>query len=512
MAASAGIESRTVKIRSSVIFKHLGYRPHPQQVKVHNSKARHRVISAGRRFGKSEIGAGELDIEAVRTKYMLAELEESGKRREFWIVGPEYTDSEKEFRKHYDALKRAGAPMDKPGTYYDAHSGDMQLSMYGGKYLVLGKSAKHPERLVGEGLNGAIMAEAAKQKEVTWNKYVRPTLADFRGWSIHSSTPEGKNWFYKSYNQGKDPNFPDWESWRFGSWHNPFVYPGKTTTKALNSLRLHIQNGDAITQRLRNDLDIDPEIIDLMLELSEETFNQENAALFTEFAGRVFKDFDDDRHVVDIDFNPAWRTYAAVDYGFTNPFVWLLIQMDTWGNVYVMDEIYQSGLSIDDAARLIIERGLANIIEFYPDPASPGDTLALERHLRKRGRAGTGGDLNTRLRYIREGLKDRNPHLEHDDPERHPKLMIHRKCVNTIREFGAYRYPEKSAQQKNDPKELPMKKDDHTPEALGRFYAGHFGHPESQSTGGGARVAASSMSAGQSSGGSRRRGGASMSR
>lgn len=485
------------RLKVDEIFRRMQYNPHRVQRMVHGDSTRNRLIAAGRRLGKSEIGAGELDIEAIRTRFLLGELHETGKRREFWIVGPEYTDAEKEFRKHYDALKRVDAPFDKPGTYYDAHSGDLQISMYQGKYLVLGKSAKHPERLVGEGLNGVIMAEAAKQRERTWTKFIRPMLADFNGWSLHSSTPEGKNWFYDLYMRGQSKRDPSWKSWRFGSWHNPFVYPGHADPADLARLRRMIDDRVPITTAIKKKLKIDPEIIELMLDLSEETFNQEIAALFTEFAGRVFKQFDEEIHVKDLEFDRSMRTYAAVDYGFTNPFVWLVIQEDIWGNIYVIDELYERGLSIDDAARMVHERRLdAGVSTFYPDPASPGDTLALERHLKIKATGGTGGELNTRLRYIREALKERNTHLPDGHPERLPKLLINRKCVNTIREFNDYRYPDTSKESNRNPSDMPLKKDDHTPEALGRFYVGRYGHPES--VGGGARVAGSNMSGGRS--------------
>jgi hypothetical protein len=252
-----------------------------------------------------------------------------------------------------------------------------------------------------------------------------------------------------------------------------------------------------ITSDLRALSKVDPEIIDMMVDLSEETFNQEVAALFTEFAGRVFKRFDEELHVGDYEYDPRFRTYAAVDYGFTNPFVWLLIQEDPYtGTTYVLDEIHESGLSIDDAARLIDAKGLCpgSLLEFFPDPASPGDTLALERHLKKRANPATGGELNIRLRYIREALKDRNTHLSEDDPERHPKLLFSRRCVNTIREMQDYKYPDTSRDQKRNPRDMPVDKDNHGPEALGRYFRGRFGDPGSSQTGGGARVARTNLS------------------
>jgi hypothetical protein len=482
-------------LRIEPIFNGIGYKPHAAQRQFHASHTRNRVLACGRRFGKSQTGGGELAIEAVRTKILVPELEDSGKRREFWIVGPEYTDSEKEFRVLYNGLKKMDAPFDKPGTYYDAHSGDMQISMYGGKFLVIGKSAKHPERLVGEGLSGVVMAEAAKQKERTWTKYIRPTLADFSGWSIHSSTPEGKNWFYDLYMRGKDPNDLSWDSWRFGSWRNPYVYPKGANPKGLVALREAIDRRVPITPQLLERLKVDPEIAMLMLDLASETFNQEIAADFTEFAGRVFKDFDDEYHVQDLQFQSGWRTYACSDYGFTNPFVWLLVQESPFdGTVHVLEEIYETGLTIDDAAALIRKRDLDNVIEFFPDPARPEDTLALERHLNIRGNTDTGGLLDNRLRYIRSALKDLNTHLPEGHPERHPKLIIDRSCTNTIREMNDYRYPDTSKESNRNPKDQPMDKDNHCPEALGRFYRGRYGDPGASSSAGGTVVRRSTLS------------------
>jgi hypothetical protein len=199
--------------------------------------------------------------------------------------------------------------------------------------------------------------------------------------------------------------------------------------------------------------------------------------------------------VGDYSYNSSFRTYACSDYGFTNPFVWLLVQEDPYtGTVYVLEEIYETGLTIDDAARRIRERGLDNVREFYPDPSRPEDTLALERHLQIRGNTDTGGLLDNRLRYIREGLKDNHPELLDSDPLRHPKLLFDRKCTNTIREMSEYRYPDTSKESKRNPKDQPMDKDNHAPEALGRFYRGRYGDPGRAVAGGGARVAKSNLS------------------
>ena len=414
------------------------------------------VVCAGRRTGKSTSGGHALTPYAFEAYARQEELSPTKKRMEYWIVGPEYTDAEKEFRVLYDDIKRLGMPMDKPGTYYDPNNGNMHMSLWGGRYQVHAKSAKYPETLVGEGLHGVIMAEAAKLKQSVWNKYIRPMMSDYRGWALFNSTPEGKNWFYHLW-MNYQKELEDWWSIRMPSWSNPNLYPlGRE----------------------------DPEILALERELTPEAFKQEIGAEFTEFVGRVFKEFDEESHVKPLFYDPSFETYAAVDYGWTNPFVWLLIQVDRWKNVYVLGEHYESHLRIDEAPDVLKAKGLVppSLRIFYPDPASPSDSAVLEEKLHITASGGTGIELKERLRLIRRHL-DVDPELKYITPEmerespkrqRQPKLFVDPSCTNFIREFNDYRYPEKKVDVTNNESELPLKKDDHTPEALGRFFSGYF--------------------------------------
>lgn len=451
------------------VFEGVGYVPHAAQKPVHKSKARHRVMDAGRRLGKSEIGGHELTVEMEKTRHMLGRLKEESKRREFWIVGPEYTDAEKEFRKFWNDLEKIGASVafDKPGTYNNPESGEMVVSMWGGLFIVHAKSAKYPQTLVGEGLSGVVLAEAAKLKPSVWTKYLRPTLADFRGWSIWASTPEGRNHFYEAYQRGQDPAQTEWESWKVPSWKNPHVFPGGFD---------------------------DPEIQEMYNEMSEEKFLQEIGADFTEFVGRVFKDFDEEIHVGDYQFNPDLPLYGCCDYGWTNPFVWLAIQIDVWDNIYVLGEYRAQRRDINDIAKDLASWPLAShATQFMPDPASPGDTAVLEKALRIKPNTNTGGELKWRLELIRQNLRPQPVHLEDGHPEKLPKLVIDRTCTELIREMQDYRYPEQKSEVRPN-KEEPMDVDDHGPEALGRFMRGYFGGPSGPATKGRARVRSAKVS------------------
>mgnify|MGYP003584306478 CR=1 FL=1 len=439
------------------VFERLDYSPHKVQKLVHTAHQDHRFVTvcAGRRTGKSVLGGHRLTIEALRAAHRQSELEPHGRRAEFWIVGPEYSDAEKEFRVLYNDLTKLGAPFDRPGTYNDPIGGNMHISLYGGRFQVHAKSAKYPDTLVGEALEGVILAEAAKLKPSIWTKYIRPMLSDYRGWGMMTSTPEGKNWFYEQHKRGQsdDPGDNDWWSIRMPSWSNPYLFPMG---------------------------EFDPEIEDMRRDMAEEKFKQEIGAEFTEFVGRVFKNYDPDINLGSHPYNPRYPLVVATDYGYTNPNVVLFIQWDTFDNVWVCAEYYRSGrtpeellrdLENDDRLRPLMYAAT----EIYPDPEDPGTTNMLANKFRLKIVGSTGGSLKDRLDLIRRWLKAQPEELKDDDPLKRPKLHVDKSCTMLDKEMQDYRYPETKEEANSEAKEAPIKKDDHAPEALTRFFGGKYG-------------------------------------
>lgn len=486
--------------------------PHKAQLQMMEDPARFIVAACGRRLGKSKMVAHELLPEAKLTKDLASSLKADGKRREFWSVGPQYSDSEKPFRVFWNLCRKLEIPMDKPGSYFSPGTGAMTVSLWDGAFIYSAKSAQHPDTLVGEALSGVHMEEAAKLKEEVWTQYIMPALSDFKGWAKFTSTPEGKNWFYKLFMDCRRKE--NWSGHRIPSWYNTgykgAVYPDPTVDAHVKQMLYMMQENPEYTAheiaRMQG-LTIDSEIIIQADALTIPKFQQEIAADFTDFVGKVFKEYDEETHSRLLPYNPSWETVAAVDYGYRNPSVWLLIQIGPWGEINVIDELYQDHLAPDEFAQEVLRRGLLpdSCSEFFPDPALPGDTRTLENIFLRAGkritaRPHTGGDLQDRLNLIRLALKDRVNDTEINKPlwkshppvadKRRPRLMISTKCPHTLFEFGEYRYPEKKdEQQETSVKrfELPMKKDDHTPEALGRFLASRF-HSASEQYGGGTKI------------------------
>lgn len=436
-------------MRKDLYYAKAGYTPHPGQQQIHYTSVRFKVLSNGRRWGKTLLGGYEVAPNAP-VKCPLTGGPQIG-----WIVGPNYVDAEKEFRIVYDNLRKQGVDKDALKFQNNVDSGALHIKTSWG-FELLGKSAKHPEALVGEGLNFVLMVEAGRHKRKTWTEYIRPTLSDRRGWALFSGVPEGRSehsLLYALWQRGQDPARRTWHSWKMPSWTNTVVFPGGRQ---------------------------DPEILEAEDDLTEDEFRRQYGAEFTDKTGVVIQEYDDEVHVGDFPYRADWPLYMAVDYGFTNPFVVLWIQVGPNGEIRVVGERRWQRLDTFEVATdlLLRDGGLVRACSrIYPDPAEPDDTQTLERMLRIPAYKNTGGELKIRLALIRRAMKINNEHLSVGDPLRVPTLMVDRSCQQLCWEMReGYKWPEHRSQIKSD-SEHPLDKDNHGVEALGRFFRGHYGSP-----------------------------------
>lgn len=437
-------------LRKDLYFQETGYSPHAGQSEIHRSSHRFRVVSNGRRWGKTILGAKEVEPCAF-----VASRHITGGPQLGWIVGPQYSDAEKEFKLVYDQFRRLGIDKGALKFVNNPDNGSMHIKTSWG-FELIAKSAKHPETLVGEGLDFVLMVEAGRHRRRTWGQYVRPALSDKRGWAGFTGVPEGRSehsLLFALWQRGKDPRFPNWRSWRMPSWTNTIIFPGGRT---------------------------DPEILEAEADLTEDEFERQYGAQFVDKVGAVMKEWDDDVHVTDLRYNPEWPLYAAVDYGFTNPFVWLWIQVDHRNNVYVIGEHKWTQIDTLDVSRdlkLKKQSWIEKCVAFYPDPAEPDDTYTLANQLKISPRPNTGGELKTRLALIRQALKYQNDYLPDGHRDKRPTLLVDRSCQGLAWEMReGYRWPEHKSEISSE-KEHPMDKDNHHVEALGRFFRGYFGMP-----------------------------------
>lgn len=432
--------------RKDRYFAETGYIPHSGQQRIHYNPTRHRVLCNGRRWGKTLVGGKECESEAFVKNFL-------GEAKRGWIIGPEYSDAEKEFRVIFDSFRKLGIDSISSKFSNNAENGNMHIATKWGFDLQC-RSARHPESLVGEGLDFVLLVEAGRHKRKMWGDYVRPALSDKRGWSLTSGVPEGaseNSLLYSLYQRGQDSSKLSWWSMRAPSWTNPIVFPGGRH---------------------------DPEILEAEDDLTDDEFARQYGAQFVESTGRVMKEWDDDTHLVDIEYNRRWPLYAAVDFGYTNDWVWLWIQIDEFQNIYVIGEERFQLRDTEDIARdeFASHPLLPKLLAIYVDPSSPDDANILRRTLKISTKANTGGEIRTRISLIRKALKIRPElnHLPEGHPERLPSLFVDRSCTKLAWEMRTgYRWPEHKSETRND-SEIPLDKDNHGPEALGRFFKGHM--------------------------------------
>lgn len=415
-------------------FDLIGYQPHPKQKLFHDSKARFKIPVCGRRFGKTIMGAREAEpLLMVPNKRV-------------WIVGPTYNLGEKEFRVIWqDMIVKLQLGREKAiRKAFNKRSGDMYIE-FPWKTRLEVCSADRPETLVGDALDYVIMAEAAKHSKETWDRYIRPALADKRGAATFSTTPEGQNWIHDLWQLGRNPLFEEYESWRFPSWENGNVYPdGKD----------------------------DAEIKLLERTMPYEWFQQEIAADFTSFMGKIYSEWDETVHVKKCTYNPAWKNYIAFDWGFVNPMAAVEFQVDPMDRIHVWRLHYKSHTRLEvflNEMRAREQPPGYKIDLCFGDAADPEAVLTVCEKFapciaepKSKDNWREGIDLvKSFLRTQVVGEAD-----EYGTPLEEPWLMVDNSCFDIIREFNNYRTAESSGNKPRNPREDAQKYDDHALDAL----------------------------------------------
>ena len=210
---------------------------HDAQMEIFKSKARFKVVSAGRRFGKSRLAAWVLLINALQSK-----------SKDVFYVGPTFQQSKDIM---WGMLKDLGKDVIKA-----AHENTAVLTLINDRKIYL-KGSDRPDTLRGVGLQYVVLDEYASMKPEVWEMILRPTLADVKGGALFIGTPAGKNHFYKLFMEASEEE-DDWESFQYQSTDNPLLDP--------------------------------KEIAAAKSTMSTQAFRQEFEATFETFSGGIFKE------------------------------------------------------------------------------------------------------------------------------------------------------------------------------------------------------------------------------
>ncbi len=192
---------------------------------------------------------------------------------------------------------------------------------------------------------------------------------------------------------------------------------------------------------------------------TDEQWAQEFECDFTSSVGLVYREFDPLVHVADFSYNPDWPTYAAQDFGYTNPSVALFIQVSPAEEIFVFAEEYHTQRPISSLAREVYLPAAQKyrVQEWYCDPSGAGEIAELRA---------TGLPAVARRSQVAEGILALRKLLRPPDRSR-PRLFISSRCRRLLAEMSSYAYREGTETPRKD-------SSDHGPDALRYFISARF--------------------------------------
>lgn len=200
--------------------------------------------------------------------------------------------------------------------------------------------------------------------------------------------------------------------------------------------------------------------------MSEEQLRSRRYGQFVSDDGLVYSEFSQNVHVIaPFDVPREWFDNISIDPGLKNPLSCHFYAVDYDGNVYVIAEHFQAGLSAREHCKAIL--ALANKIGWQTDAKGRVraliDSAATQRTLSAEKSVAelffeNGVMCDTRVdKDLYSGINRVKQYLNCDGK---PRLFIFESCVNLIREFKTYCWA-------GDGK--PKKVDDHALDEL-RYY------------------------------------------
>lgn len=418
------------------------YEPHAQQLTFHRSVARLRQLLGGNRLGKTTAGC----IEAIWWST----------REHPWRKLPNRPIRGRIIAVDYDhgvagiiipALKRWLLASDLVDGSWDK-SFDRQLRILtfaNGSTIQFMSGESALDKFAGVSLDWVWFDEEPSQAVFTENK---TRTIDSKGSMWLTMTPlNGQNWSYEDiYVPGTDEDNP-----------NPDIL--------------------VVEADMADNPHLDPdEIARFVATLSPEEKESRVHGRYTTLGGQVYPSFNRDDHVVPPMEPPeGWPIYASMDHGLAAPTCWLWHAVGPGGQVLTFAEHYATEMTVDEHAKVVMSKESAwrRPIEYrVGDPSIVNRSQAL-------------GVVNSvHLDYMRLGVDiypgDNNPEAGINRVRRYlavplggePRWQCTSDCVNLIREMKLLRwktYISPKMRDRVNKFEVPVKKNDHAPDALRYF-------------------------------------------
>jgi PBSX family phage terminase large subunit len=225
------------------------------------------------------------------------------------------------------------------------------------------------------------------------------------------------------------------------------------------------------------DINDNPHLNKEALKLLEDDLDEDEAkvrrqGLFVPKGGLVLKEFDYNRHIVSggRPIPKNWSIYVSIDHGYNAPTAILWHAVSPEGNVVTFHEHYRNKWVIKQHVEEIlrVNKELGIYPTLYMGDPSMSQTSAITGTSPLQTYRELGIPLMQAKKDVAGGIDKMNEYFKYD------MWVITDECVNTIKEFRGYAfkiYNSPKISDRNNPREEPNKKRDHTPDSARYFFS-----------------------------------------
>jgi hypothetical protein len=267
-------------------------RDHPEQLRLWCDPARFKIVSAGRRSGKTELAKRKLIVRLFSKTW-------HGHPGRYFAAAPTRDQAKRIWWQDLNDLLR-------PKWKSVVSASELKIRLTNGAELcVIGLDK--PMRMEGVSWDGGVIDEYADCKPGTFDAHIRPALADRQGWLWLIGVPDmdgpAQVEYEKFYHIAVSGEDPEWAAFH---WASADILPPEEIASAKRRM--------------------DPRL-----------FEQEMLGKFILAGGRAFADFDAKVHVKDVPYDAELPICWSLDFNI-NPMCSGIIQHKN-GIINVLDEL-----------------------------------------------------------------------------------------------------------------------------------------------------------------------------
>ena len=434
-------------------WKGAGYRPSPEQRRIHSALLEHSegddgplptvvIVGGGEQAGKSACSA--MHAFATWLDHSIG-----------WLVGNRYEDTEKE----YQYIREAGINSKVLTKFSMAEQGPWEMTFSSG-LVVKTLSSDDITKIAREAPDWIIMCEPGRQTREVFDACYRRVIPR-TGWLLVAGTLEAggyARWFADLIREGQGDNAYGAKSFSLPSYSNLSIYPLGARDPKFLAARKAILDANPVG--------------------GEEEFNERFLGIPRTAQDLVFSEFSHRYHVKDYaEFEPTAEVYLAVDPGYY-PSAYAVLFIQVIGDqIRVFDELYLHHMVSSEVITLVKNhyafRGITHITMDVAAKAHAGaQESALETWRTEMGSHNItfGGQM--------VGIADRNARI-HDKLRlspltRQPFLVFHPRAKSSIWEFtDGYKLRQRRSGIIGS--DNPIDHDNHSVSAIGYFIVDRYG-------------------------------------